>query len=74
MSETKTLVVQVYRDPKGQPTCCRDVTEGQVCKFLRTEFFGTRDVCSILDVQLFRDTDWTGWVRPWAACPLWGDS
>jgi len=44
-AETKTITVQTYRDPEGNPTCIADVTTGKVCKFFRTQRFGCHETC-----------------------------
>lgn len=68
--ETRTIEVKVYRTPDGKPTCCKQITAGEHCGFLRTRKLGTVDVCAMLHgIDLSRGD--TGYIKPDADCELW---
>ena len=65
-----TIVIERYRSPDGQPTCCEDHPAGKICRFLGTRNFGTRDVCMLgQDRDLVHRT--LAFTRPGPWCEVW---
>ena len=76
-NETKIIVVPVYRDKEGNPTCASHFPSGEVCKFLR--LVGLRDSpnCGVgaKSVQLYdKHGGDAGFIQPSDTCPLWTSS
>ena len=71
---TKTLTIPVYSTPFGAPTCCRDLSKGEVCRFLRTQRMGLEMTCLFAPQSgkrgepLEKDAD--GYLVPSLACPF----
>jgi len=76
-NETKIIVVPVYRDKEGNPTCAAHFPTGEVCKFLRLEGLGSIPICgaNAKSVRLYdNDGGGAGFIRPSEVCPLWTSS
>ena len=68
--EQTTIVIERYRSPDGQPTCCSDFTAGKICRFLGVRRFGTVDVCTLgRDRDLMRGE--SGFTMPDEMCEVW---
>jgi hypothetical protein len=72
--KTKTLTIPVYETPFGAPTCCRDLSKGEVCRFLHTQRMGLEMTCLFAPQSgkrgepLEKDAD--GYLVPSLACPF----
>jgi len=66
----KTLKIKTYFSKDGSPTCAKNFQNKEYCTFLRTEFFGTRDVCIFDDKPLERTKEGLGLLIPCQKCPL----
>jgi hypothetical protein len=74
MTETRTIEVKAYRcKQENMPTCARDFNSKEFCQFIRTQHFGTVDVCGITGDVIERDQGGKGWLRPVEGCPVWGE-
>jgi len=77
-TETTTIEVVRYRDPEGRPTCALSFNTEEVCKFFRTQKFGTVDTCLFAEQyykynesqQRYND-DIYGYMIPLSNCPVW---
>ena len=48
---------EIYHDKDGNRTCAADFNDGRICKFYRTQRFGTRETCLFSpDVNKYADT------------------
>ena len=76
-AETKTITVQTYRDPEGNPTCARDFETGAVCQFYRTQRLGCHETCVFAApshkgiTQAMERRGKLGFLIPLPNCPLW---
>lgn len=72
---TANIAVEIYHAPDGSPTCAADMSNGQVCRFLRARRFGTIEECSLVlnhdlgNTLLHRNGD-EGHLIPCDGCPL----
>lgn len=69
MSDTATITVPRYLAPDGKPTCCADLTTGQMCRFLGVKNFGLHDVCMLGEQRDLHRVD--GFTRPHQQCEVW---
>ena len=73
----KRIEVVFYRDSENNPTCAIDFNKGEVCKFYRTQRFGTNETCVFSDQNgkyaqtLNRRKDGLGTLIPCENCPIW---
>lgn len=67
------LTFSRYITPQGSPTCAIDVSNKQLCAFLGSSHFGTREECLYPSSQesLHREPDSLGWLVPHKTCPMW---
>jgi len=76
--KSKTLTIPVYETPLGAPTCCSDLTKGEVCRFLRTQRMGAECVCFFGPRIGNRieplNHDSSGYLLPSPACPFHRES
>lgn len=70
MTEHRTITLEVFRTPQGEPTCCAKAKE-QECALLDHIRFGTIAVCTMVRTFLHRGADGTGYLIPDCKCPLW---
>ena len=76
-NETKIIVVPVYRDKEGNPTCASHFHTGKACQFLRLAKFGTTPICIAHTIEVnLQDKDGgiQGYLQPSDTCPLWTSS
>ena len=73
-SELVTVRFERYRSPKGEPTCAADAKMGEVCRLLRSQRYGSQDVCAMdtSGAVLERRGDGMGFLVPGERCILWG--
>lgn len=71
MSEHRTIKIEVYRTPSGEPTCASDFMEGKFCQFMLTRKMGTIEVCGVTDKDLIRVPTSIGFLVPADGCPVW---
>lgn len=71
MSETKTITVEVFRDPDGKPTCSSDHKTGKCCGLMLTRKYGSIDFCGWTGEDIEREG---GFTRPHSLCPIWKDA
>jgi hypothetical protein len=68
---TVTIEVPVYivRDSNDMPvqTCAEDFTQNKVCRFFSSSHFGTIDICSATNTEVFR-MNGNGWIEPAYNC------
>ena len=69
----KTISVEIFTDPYGEPTCCADHIAGKTCRFLGTRYFGSLSVC-MLGGYITLTTKDTGFLRPHDDCELWREN
>lgn len=71
--ETKTIEFRVYRDGKGNPTCCSDYVRAAFCEFLGSRSFGTKWACLCTQERVYgHEGSDINFLRPVKKCPLWG--
>ena len=71
MTEHRTITIEVFRTPQGEPTCSAEAYK-QDCRWLAVRGFGMLDVCILSDRALERrGPDGTGYLIPDCKCPLW---
>ena len=71
---------EVFRDPSGNPTCCKNYQTGKFCRFLMSQSFGTDHTCFFADykgkgqgVSLENyGGNPEGYLKPCEQCPFWG--
>jgi hypothetical protein len=72
---TGHIDVEVYFDSKGNRTCAVNFTTGQVCKYYRTQRFGTYETCLFAPSQgqfleHLQRQDGDGRLIPGDWCPI----
>lgn len=72
MSETKTITVEVFRDPDGKPTCSL-VWGHQSCQWVGSRAMGMKEICLLTGIDLRRVPNGVGFLQPVHSCPLWKD-
>ncbi len=71
MTEHRTITIEVFRTPQGEPTCSAAAGK-QDCEYLTSRKYGLVAVCLFGWVDLDRrGADGTGYLIPSKACPLW---
>lgn len=79
MKEKIVLEFERYIDNNAYPTCACDFDTGKVCKFYRTQRFGSNETClfapeshkGIGETLNRRGEDKLGTLIPGEWCPLW---
>lgn len=79
--EFATLKIPIFRSKEGNhPTCAKDFSTEEYCKFIRTSKFGTLDHCAYLDPKndriKYNESDYgqlPTHIVPHKDCPLWKD-
>jgi hypothetical protein len=68
--ETKTIVIEKFRDNNGQPTCAR-IWGRENCSMLRVGgMCGKQEICGYVCDNLTR-RDGDGTIEPHQECPVW---
>jgi len=77
MKKTKTLEVEVYENPDGEPTCGSDFRTGDVCQFILSQRYGTEYTCVFaanevrgMKMPLSATDNGMGYLIPCKECPL----
>ncbi len=69
----KTIEIEVFQTPKGEPTCCAE-WPAKTCRLLGLRKWGTGEYCVWSENQLNRSRDdGLGYLIPDKDCPLWKD-
>lgn len=77
MTIPKTITVNAYLDPSGEPTCAENFETGEVCVFYRTSNFGCHETCVFAKDEgkylepLKRRRGGEGSLIPLSRCPVW---
>lgn len=76
--ETFQMPIERYRDNAGNPTCAFDFPNGEFCKFLASQRFGTYETCLLappgqkgLNYPVWRRESGKGTLIPGDWCPIW---
>ena len=74
---TGRIDVEIYFDADGNRTCATNFADGHVCKYYRTQRFGTRETCVFAPEQnkyaeqmQRRGGDGKGSLIPASWCPI----
>lgn len=67
----KSIQVEAFVTPDGQPTCALDQRCGKVCMFKGSRKFGLTEICVINGQDLSRGPNDEGYLIPDVACPIW---
>lgn len=68
--EYKTINIEVFRTPQGNPTCRNNIMEE--CIFLKDYRYGSVNVCEQSGFELLRHKE-NGHLKPNSEFPLWSN-